>query len=72
MHRLRPRFVLPAIVACIAISSVWAASFMCSDPVCPATKVVNGIAKVTLFSRGDVVHTEDGWIVSSAHGWVEM
>lgn len=72
MRRLCNRLFLPALVAGIAVSLVWAGEFVCIEPVCTAYKVTGGVAKQQLFARGDLVSTDEGWVVNEAHGWDQL
>lgn len=39
---------------------------------CVAYKVVNGVSKPVSFRKGDLVSTQDGWVVDTTKGWKKI
>ena len=58
----------------VAVSSVSAAKdYQCRQRSgCVAYKMVNGDLQSVSFRKGDLVSTQDGWVVDSSQGWKKI
>lgn len=55
------------------MSAAWASDWQCRDSNgCTAQISENGQLKTVSFRRGEIVCTEDGWIVSTETGWKKL
>jgi hypothetical protein len=69
MRHIGVSFFVTALAAGIVASSMRADPFVCQQATC-ITHIVEGpVIKKVVLNRGDVVDTDDGWIVNEGNGW---
>ena len=58
----------------VAFGSVSAAKdYQCrQNQGCVAHKVVDGVLQPVSFRKGDLISTDDGWLVDSSQGWKKI
>lgn len=73
MRKAITRFFVVA-AAAVTISGIsLAKDYQCRQRNgCVAHKVVNGVLKPVNFRKGDLVSTQDGWVVDTTRGWKKI
>lgn len=73
MRRTIIRLLSVAAVAALACNVSIAKDYQCREMNgCVAQKVINGVLQTVSFRKGDLISTQDGWVVDSSLGWKKI
>ncbi len=73
MHRTIAHALSALAIVAVAGLPTYAQDFQCRQAAgCVAGKPVNGTMKEMRFRKGDLISTEDGWVVNPDNGWKKV
>lgn len=72
-RRMKKRLGMAAVAVLSVVGGVAAEDYRCErDAGCTARSNENGEIVETQFRKGDLVSTDDGWVVLTDDGWVKI